>query len=197
MNYKDNISRRKQIEQKAAKEKLTNEEKGWLYTNPVFNPKFDFPCLQRDIIDIPTKQEIIVTVSVLRYGENSKIYRPVISVVGKGKLVVDNELFDHNMRRMTTKETKVLIPLFLKSDTVSFKAFLESGMLSLAYQCEYYNTLTNVHMCETSDGANLAYGMIKKEMSDGNIVYFCKSPTSAEFGEQDFSFGVDWKKFFD
>ena len=192
MNYQDNINYRRFLEQKTfTTEKLTDSEKWWLSSNPRFNEKFEFPCLQRDVINIPKKHETIITVSVLNYADNTKIYRPVISTIGKGKIKVENELFNSNMEICKKKETRVLIPLFdISRNTVSFNAISESGLISVAYQCEYYSERMKLYVREISDGANLSYGMKRSDLSDNEFVYYCKSPDASIDNFDSYAFSI-------
>ena len=100
MNYKDNIDYRENLEKKFfSSQKLTDAEKQWCIANPVFNGRFDFPCYKRDVISIPREQKIKIKVNALRYTDNAKIYRPVISVVGKGQITVENEFLNTDFEK--------------------------------------------------------------------------------------------------
>ena len=192
MNYKDNINYRHSLEQKVfEKKKLTSAEKTWLRSNPRFNEKYSFPCLQRDIIDIPRNHEAILRVSVLSNQDKTKIYRPVISVVGKGKIIVENELFNSSMTNCTSKTTSILIPLFDENrPTISMRVISELGLISIAYQCEYYNNRMKLCVREISDGADLSYGMKRCDVSNNEFVYYCKNPSVSDDSFDSYVFSI-------
>ena len=99
MDYKENINYRKSIEAKAfMSQRLSKEEKFWLKSNPMFNAKFDFPCYQKDVIDILKKSETIVKLEVIKHSDKNKVYRPVVSVIGKGKIKTSGTLLDINKK---------------------------------------------------------------------------------------------------
>ena len=179
MDYKENIKYRYFIEKKAyASEKLTDSEKWWIRSNPEFNPKFDFPCYKSDVINIPENRDITVTVTALSYGDKTKIYRPAIGVVGKGTIKVNGELFDIERRNVDYKETRILIPMLDRNRTsTSHTVFSKSGLMSIWYQCEYYDERMRAYTIEMSDGAKLSYGMKKSILCDNEFIYYCKSPT--------------------
>ena len=192
MNYKENINYRRSIEKKVMEKiKLTDEEKIWLSTNPRYNEKYSFPCLQRDIIAIPKNREINMVISELKNQDKTKIFRPVIGVVGKGKIKVAVELYDYDMRHCNSKETSILIPLFNRNrDTVSVRIYSELGLISVAYQCEYYDERMRLRVCEMSDGAKLSYGMKRCDISEKEFAYLCKSPTVSNDNFDSYTFSI-------
>lgn len=179
MDYRENIKYRRSIEEKVfSSEKLSDSEKCWLYSNPRFNECFDFPCYQSDVISIPQNSETSITITALDYKDNTKIYRPVISVVGKGVIKMDGVLFNTDRKKCDYKETRILIPLLNTNRTsMSARIVSKSGLISIAYQCEYYDERMKLYTAEMSDGAKLTYGMKKQNVSDSEFVYYCKSPT--------------------
>jgi uncharacterized beta-barrel protein YwiB (DUF1934 family) len=187
MDYKDNIRQRELIEKKVYdSQKLTKEEKWWLKSNPVFNPRYEFPCYQRDVIQISQKTETVVTISPTSNNDKTKIYRPVISVIGKGVIKVDSQLLDIDKKEVSYNETKILIPLFAEKNSISVKAVSESGLIGVWYQCEYYDERMRLYTIEMSDGANMFFGMKKSILSDNEFLYSCKSPTVPNESEVDF-----------
>ena len=189
MDYKENIKHRYFIEKKVySSQKLTDEEKQWLRSNPMFNVRFDFPCYQKDVINIPENYETNVKITVLSYGDKTKIYRPVIGVVGKGTIKVSGELLDIGRRKVDYKETRILIPLFDRNiNSTTETVFSKSGLMSIWYQCEYYDERMKLYTIEMSDGAKLSYGMKKSIVSDNEFIYYCKSPTAPNDAEDAFN----------
>ena len=192
MDHNDNINYRRSLEKKVfEKKKLTSEEKWWLNSNPMFNERYSFPCLKSDIIVIPKNQEITMHISVLRSEDNTKIYRPVICVVGKGEIKVENQLFDFNMNRCTCKSTRMLIPLFDENrSTISVRVSSQLGLVSVAYQCEYFDDRMNLYVQEISDGPKLSYGMKKSDVSDNEFVYYCKNPCICDDNFESYAFSI-------
>lgn len=189
MDYKENINYRRSIIARVYKsEKLTDEEKWWLKSNPSFNPRFDFPCYQRDVIHIPKNRDVSVTVAAVSYGDKAKIYRPVISVVGKGAIKVSGKLLDTYNNEVDCKETRVLVTLLdenRRSTTVT--ALSKLGLIDIYYQCEYYDERMRLHTREMSNGANLLFGMKKLVVSDNEFLYYCKSPTALNYSTDCFN----------
>ena len=190
MDYKMNISYRRSIEKKVFQsQKLTDVEKWWLLSNPRFNEQFDFPCYQRDVISIPENRETAIVITALSFGDDTKTYRPVISVVGKGWIQVENELYNMHGEKSSHKQTRMLVTLLNPSCTSTLvKVNSKSGLISIAYQCEYYDERRGVYMREVSDGANLSYAMKKQEISDNEYVYLCKNPSVHDAIFESFSF---------
>lgn len=192
MDYKESINYRRSIERKVfSSEKLTGEDKRWLESNPRFNEKFDFPCYQRDVLRIPKKAETVITITPICYNDKTKIYRPVISIIGKGVIKVNSQLFDLDRKEVAYKETRVLIPLFdEKTSSISVTVVSDSGLINVEYQCEYYDELTRLHKREFSNGANLFFGMKKQTISDNEFLYHCKSPDVLVNNFDSFAFSI-------
>ena len=191
MNYKDNINYRHFLEQKVfEKKKLTDEDKWWLESNPRFNGKFDFPCYQRDILKIPENVETQVTISLSIHNDKAKIYHPVISVIGKGSIKVNGQLLDFNREIVNCNKTKILILLLEEKNPISVSVVSKSGLLGIAYQCEYYDERTRLHTSEISDGANLSYGMKRCDVSNNEFVYYCKNPSVSDDSFDSYVFSI-------
>ena len=192
MNYKDNIEYRNSIEEKAYnREKITESEKWWLRSNPVFNPRFDFGCYQRDIIKFKENRDITVTITSLNCKDKTKIFRPAIGVVGKGSIKVNSQLLDIDGKAVDCKETRILIPLFNETrNSTTVRVSSKAGLISVWYQCEYYDESVKAYTIEMSDGANLSYGMKKQLISDNEFLYHCKSPTDSTDNFDVYAFSV-------
>ncbi len=193
MNYKENIKYRETIEGKAYKsEKMSSEEKWWCISNPMFNPKYDFPCYMRDAIFVPKNKKIRVTIEVLNFDNTPNVYRPVIGIIGNGEILVDFDLFTYSGKKAKGRKTKILIPLVDREyRTETFELFSIDGLVSIAYQCEYYDKLMRLNICEISDGAPLAYGMKKQVLSENRYIYSCKNPNARNDDFNSFVFMVN------
>lgn len=193
MDYKDNINYRHSLEQKVfVSDKLTDSEKWWCFSNPMFNERFDFPCYKRDVISIPENQETIITLNALSFADNINQYRPVISVVGEGTIKVEHNLFMPSGKKSKSKKTRIFVALLdVNRNSTSFSVISKSGLISIAYQCEYYDERMRLHKCEFSDGANLAYGMKRKNMKNNKVVYYCNNPTNCTDTFDSFVFSIE------
>lgn len=195
MDFKENISYREAIEKKVFdSKKLTDSEKRWLFSNPRFNGRYDYPCYQRDIIDISCNRKTRIIINALRLTDEKIVYRPIVSVVGDGEIKVDNALLDLNGNPVSSKKTRMLVCLIDETRTsVSFDVISKSGLISIAYQCEYYDERTKLYTRESSDGAKLTYGMKKQIVSDHKSLYFCKSPIKPVDDFDSFVFSFEFK----
>ena len=195
MNYKENIKYRETIEGKAYKsEKMSSEEKWWCISNPMFNPKYDFPCYVRDAISVPKDKKIKVTIEVLDFDKTPNVYRPVIGIIGNGEILVDFDLVTYSGKKAKCRKTKILIPLVDREyRTETFELFSIDGLVSIAYQCEYYDKFMKLYKREISDGAYLAYGMKKQVLSENRYIYFCKNPKAQNDDFNSFVFMVNFE----
>ena len=193
MHYKDNIAYRQKLLQKTCEGyHCSQEEKMWCITNPVYNELYDAPRLQRDIIQLKPNQKYQVKATLENLNRQDGSIIPIIGVVaGKGEIIPTNEIFDTDQFTSDKKSTKilgVLINSIHPQATFTFTSKL--GLMSVAYQCEYFDHKTRLCKREMSDGANLSFAMIKNQISDNKITYACKSPCSTSF--EALVFSLEW-----
>ena len=179
MDFKKNIEYRRTLTQKVFEgKKLTDAEKQWLNSNPMFNETFELPCYQRDSISISENLKTNMVITVLSRGDKTKIYRPVISVIGNGAIKVQGELFNSSGEKVDYKETRMLIPLLDENRmSTCVTVISKSGLIGIAYQCEYFDERMQMQACEISDGAKITYAMKKEVVSKNEFIYNCKNPT--------------------
>ena len=178
MDFKKNIEYRRTLNQKVFEgEKLTDAEKQWLKSNPMFNESFEFPCYQRDAIGIPVNFKTKVIITVLGQGDKTKVYRPFIFVIGKGAIEVQGELLNFLGEKVNYKETRMLIPLLDENRTSTcLTVSSKDGLIGIAYQCEYFDERMQIQTREISDGAKITYAMKKEVVSKNEFIYNCKNP---------------------
>lgn len=190
MYYKDNIARRKHLEKMVCDgEKISKEEQLWCISNPLYNEKYQEPRLQKDIIKLlPNKTYNIKIVLEQLKNEGLKRIIPIISIVGKkGNISINHSTNDNSNR--SVKALGVLIDKEIPTSCFSFNS--ESGLMSIAYECFYYKSYSNIDVVESSYSANLSFAMIKTELADNKIRYACKSPLRNEFDALVFT--IEWQ----
>ena len=193
INFKENIKYRSYLAEKAInKQKITKEEREWLAENPVFNERYEEERFQVDILQLTPNCMCDVFVTVEVFDDSIDRMIPLFGVADKiGSIQCKNNLLDINENISKTNQTKVLgliiDPPFQKAH-FSFQS--KKGLMSVGYQCDYYNNRTKLHMRENSAGASLAFAMIKTIISERKIKYSCKSPIADSFDA--FVFCVEW-----
>ena len=88
-------------------------------------------------------------------------------------------------------KTKMLGVYFDNKPFPPFEMEAQLGLLSVAYQCEYFDASAGCFRRDSSQGAALSYGMLKEQIGENKIVYHCKAPFADSFDA--FSFSVEWE----
>ncbi len=192
MSYIDDCNHRESIMNKIYKgNRITNEERLWLTTHPLYNKCYQEPYYNVDIIHLDEKTEYCINVNVKRITCDEKMI-PVIGVAtGKGKLIIDGELLDLDGNVTATKETKILgVNVDLNNTNSKFTFYSELGLLSVSYQCEYLSKDMGMYRKETSSSGILCLAMKKVVLADNKVEYHCKSPLNDDFDSLVFT--LEW-----
>ena len=171
--------------------RITNEERLWLITHPLYNKCYQEPYYNVDIIRLDEKTKYFMNVNVKRIICDEKMI-PIIGVAtGKGKLIIDGDLLDLDGNVTATKETKILgVNVDLNNTNSKFTFHSELGLLSVSYQCEYLSKDMGMYRKETSSSGILSLAMKKVVLADNKVEYHCKSPLNDDFDS--FVFIIEW-----
>lgn len=189
---KEQIAYRNLILQKAATGvKITKDERTWLLTHPVYNHRYGYPFLKRDIIQLNANKLNVIKLRVEKkeHNDNASI---IIGVAGgQGKIITDMELFNFDGEKVDRKDTKILgISVKSKDMEESVKFISKLGLMSVEYECEYYDEKMRVKIVEGSGSASARFSMTKEIVSDNKVRYSCKDPVSDSY--EALVFTVEW-----
>ena len=65
----------------------------------------------------------------------------------------------------------------------------------MGYGCDYFDTVVNLHMSESSFTMNTDFAMKCEEISSNKVRYYCKEPLSDSFDA--IIFTVEWNEIKD
>ena len=195
MNYKENIAYRQLLNQKVCNGyRCTKEEKLWFQVNPMYNPRYDEPRYQRDLIQLKPKQLYQIKVKIELLNHDLMRMIPLIGVAaGKGEIVTVNPLFDID-EKQTEKYSTKLLGVLIDNDRPESQFTVKSqlGLVSVAYQCDYFDPYMKLEKRECSDGVNRLFAMNRKDISSNQVLYECKSPLKEDFDALVFS--IEWNE---
>lgn len=189
MNYKEEIEIRKTIKGKIYDgEKITKEEREWLVTHPVYHENMGFPILKSDVFDVKPNTQYSVTLKKLSSAYSYKIGTIISVPAGKGKIIVDKEVFDmYNRAKKPGTPIKAYLIGFENYDEESFIYLSTIGKMGVDYHCQYFEKWLNAITSGSSDGADLRFAMKKEIVADNKIIYRCKSVSEENFDALVFS----------
>ena len=196
MDYLENILYRKQLDQKVFDgQKLSAEEKRWCLTNPLYNERWDFPCYKKDIIKLEPKKWHSVKVTFESSNFLNEKIIPIISIpVGEGEIKLENFIPNTVNDSVVSKKIKAVGIMINNGRQYSlFSVKSNLGFMSVAYQCEYFDSKMNVYKREISQGAQLTFGMKKEKISENKFLYYCKSGLGLLGDFNAFVFSVELK----
>ena len=193
INYKENIEYRASLIKKTLTGgKITKEERNWCLENPAFNESYEEEYLMVDVLKLQPNCSHEIRITVEKYSPQRHEIIPVLGVAErKGVIETTSGLLDLNGNEVPQQQTKYLGMLINPDNPqvcVRFKG--EKGLLSVAYQCDYYDERENLYKRQSSSGANLAFAMQKTVISETKVRYSCKSPLGKTFDALIFT--VEW-----
>lgn len=171
--------------------KLQKEENMWLMTHCLYNAKLGYPYLNSDIIKLCPNVLYDVYVSC-----ESLIYPysicPIIGVADMdGEIITDFELKDFYGKKDIQQRTKMLGLLLNEiGEEKKFKFKSKMGLMTVAYECEYYVNWLGRTIKESSNTGKYNFAMIKKS-NNGIFLYECKDPNSDDFNIFSFSIRIN------
>lgn len=178
LKYKTEIEYREQLlEKRSMGQRLTEDERFWLVTNPVYNRWHGYPFYNKDVISLRPNILYSIHIKIIEMPDRT----PVTITLGvsdrKGKLISDEFLLDIDGNGTKKKTTKVLQFDLDKNKTdyyVKFKS--EIGLLDISYGCDYYDERMKLFKKESSSTGNPCFAMIKDVISEVKVRYKCKHP---------------------
>lgn len=192
MTKKEEHEKRNDILQKIRnREKVTTEERLFLETTPACNSVLGYPYFLKDIVNINSSDEVTVSIVLESASYGDKII-PVISVPAqKGIISTGFDLVDYKGELSKDNKTKVLgvdLSSEHKSTVVKYKSDL--SLLAVNYECWCYNMILKKTLPESSMCGKTNYAMLKEEISENKVRYFCKNPDNKSFDALVFT--VEW-----
>ena len=193
MSIEEEIKYREEIKMKVRNgKKITPEERIWLVTHCVYNLKMGPPYLNTDMIQMQKCKKYCVQINV----ESMTYPRWIIPVItvpgGKGKIEIQNKLFDLNGKPISKKTVKVLGALIgLESKNIEFTYESDWGLMGVDFECEYYDAKQMLTIRKSSSVGTPDYAMIRDEVAENKIIYHCKPPTENDFDS--YVFSVKWE----
>lgn len=190
---KREIEQREQILNKVRdKIKISPDERMWLMTHSVYNERWGLDCFNIVVEQIDPNKWFLLKIKVESVMYEKRII-PIISAVpaSKGKIVTDLDLYDYNGNLTSKKYVKMLgLELNNDSDEYEVKYFSDLGILSVAYECDYFDVRQNIIKRESSSTRNTDFAIKRQVVDDHTIKYYCKSPIAQSFDSLVFS--IQW-----
>lgn len=141
---------------------VTPAERMWVATHPVYNCRLGFPYFNIAIEHLePSKwYSLRVTMESIEYNEE---ILPIICVpAGEGKIIADFELEDLRGNVSTGVPIKRVALPSKPNRTTEVQYLSELGLLSIRYQCDYFDKRVNLHKRETSSTGNPDLAMVRQ-----------------------------------
>lgn len=134
---------------------------------------------------------LIINVESVSYDER---IIPIIYVpADKGKIITDFELKDYNGNVSLGKPVKMLGFEFSQvPQTFQVEYCSMLGLLSVFYECDYFDSKRNLHKREASSTHNPNFAMARQVINDHTVRYHCKSPVGDSFDAMVFT--VEWNE---
>ncbi len=193
MVYKEEIDYRNEILLRVRNgKKISPEERLWLVTHRLINRSLGYPYLNTDIIHLQPKVNYSIRVKVENLTISNRII-PVITIPGgKGKLVANTQLTDHNGNISPRKNVKML-GLLIDMNHCESKLSYQSnlGLLGVSYECDYFDDKQGIMLRKNSCVGDPKFAMLCEFLSDNKILYRCKAPTNDSF--ESFVFSIEWE----
>lgn len=198
MEPSESLAYRNALREKAYKSiKITDEEKLWLYTNPVYSRRYGPAYFQKDIITLKPNKKYLVEVTCLHFEKDSPIV-PTLSITMKsrGSLTLDADFHQSDLLQLLRPSRKVSFRMDKEhAARVVFKS--NSGLLGITYQCWIPKPAGMSRWWESSLLDSLAF--TKEIISENKVKYGCCSGAYAMQGQEPeedtfgkFVFTVEW-----
>ncbi len=192
MDYKEEILYREELLKKPHKGiKLTTDERVWLVTHSTYNRLMGYPILNVAIEKLDSEKWFLLKINIESKNYDKRI-GPLISMpAGKGGIITDFEVEDLRGKKSIGKPIKMLCLLPNKeNETTTVRYQSKLGLLSVSYECDYYDKLQNLHMRQSSDTGHPYFAMKRKVLNDNKVQYHCKNPLNDSFDALIFS--LEW-----
>lgn len=192
-NYEKEIARREELLQKARDNiKLTKDERTWLVTHPVYNWRLGFPYFNVTVEKLEANKWYTLRVNVESVAYDNRIIPIISAPAGQGQIIADFELTDLRGNVTLGKPVKMLGFELAKHREFQVDYRSKLGLLSVAYECDYFDVKQNLHIRQSSSTGDPDYAINKQIVNDHMIRYYCKSPLDDSFDAMVFT--IEWTK---
>ena len=192
MDYKEEISYREELLKKVHKgNKLTPDERVWAVTHPVYNRTMGYPILNVAIEKLGSEKWFLLKINIESINYDRMI-GPIIYVpAGKGSIITSFEVENLSGQKSIGKPIKMLSLLSNKQNkTAEVKYQSKLGILSVSYECDYFDKSVNLLLRQSSDTGHPYFAMQREVISNNKVKYYCKDPCTDTFDALIFS--IEW-----
>lgn len=177
-------------------EKIGNDEREWLVTHSLYNPLYDSVVFNSSVEYVEPNKEYIIEIEIESVSYDKYIV-PIVSIpAGKGSLHADFEVKDIDGKSAPTGNVKSIGIVFSQIPTKVPLAFLsEKGVLSVAYECDYYDEKQKLNLRQASSTGCTDFGILREIVDKNTVRYRCKSPQKSNFDALVFCIHFNKKSF--
>lgn len=194
MNYDEEINYRNRILARIRDgKKITSEDRLWLVTHRIINRVLGYPYINTDVIHLQQNVNYLIRVNVEKLTYPNRII-PVITVPGgKGRIIANSALVDHN-GNISTKEAVKMLGVMVDSNHNEAEFTYQSnlGLLGISYECDYFDSRQHIMLRKNSCVGDSNFAMLREVLADNKMRYRCKVPTNKNFDS--FVFSIEWNK---
>lgn len=177
-------------------QKLSIEERQWLLTNPIYNSILDFPYTNMDIIKMEVGTIYKITIKIINCEYENQIIPIVSAPAGKGVITTNFDIYDISRNQNYKNGVKMLGIEFDRTNIMKeFMYKSDLGLMSVYYECEYFDFKQNIYIRKSSLSGDANYAMIREDISENEVMFMCKSPVDNSFSALTFS--VAWERIND
>ena len=182
-NYIHELDKRNDIMKKVyLGEKITKEERIWLYTHSLYNTSIDFPCFNICVESLvqKTSYKVVVKINDINFPEN---ITPFFSVPDKkGFISCDDDVINYKGDICSGNKIYGLAWKKLEKNTVyTFGFYSATGYISIGYECNYFDVFSKIYKREASSTGNMRFAFIREKLNDNSFRYQCKAPFTDSF----------------
>ena len=184
------VYRKALINRAVAGQKLTKDERAWLATNPIYNDKLGYPYLNMDIIQIKPQTDYTLHIKLLSCPSETRGL-PIVGIpLGVGFIQASGAIKGPDGKTFFRKKVKLLgveVDDLHRETTLLLHS--ESGLLSIAYECEYLLENSSIVVRKSSSSGDPRYAMRRTD-ENGSYIYQCKQPDSGNMNALTFSIAL-------
>ena len=187
------INIRNGIMDKAYKgEKLTKEEREWLCTHSLYNFRLGYPFYNICVESLAPKTTYRIKVYIDSLNFDNRITPQFFVRDNKSYISCSGDVLDYYGNVCSGNKIKGLAWNSLsKNETITFDLYSDNGLVSIAYECHYYDALAKLHKRESSSTGNSNFAIKRNVINDNTIQYICKDPTSDDVDAMFFTVSVE------
>ena len=187
------IEKRKELLARAACEKLTKEERQWLLTHSSYNRWLGASAYNTVVEHLSPKTWYDLEIKVESVSYDRPILPAIYASASKGKIIYEQG-YTNIDGEPVSKDYVRMLGFRLNDGQNTFKVSYLSdlGLLSVFYECEYFDEKMRVLISKSSYSGDPRYAIKRQMIDDGYIRYHCKNPLSDDFEAMVFT--VRWQE---